>query len=112
MAGAALEWVTTYFGWLFNALAAIVLLFMLVVGFTRFGHIPLGLDGEKPEFSRFSWISMLFAAGMGIGLLFFGPFEPMQYYLEPPPGTVEPETREAMHRTRCSSCCRRCRRRP
>lgn len=96
--GAALEWVTTYFGWLFNALAAIVLLFMLVVGFTRFGHIPLGLDGEKPEFSRFSWISMLFAAGMGIGLLFFGPFEPMQYYLEPPPGTVEPETREAMHR--------------
>ncbi len=41
---------------------------------------------------------MLFAAGMGIGLLFFGPFEPMQYYLEPPPGTVSPETREAMHR--------------
>ncbi len=43
-------------------------------------------------------MSMLFAAGMGIGLLFFGPFEPMQYYLEPPPGTVSPETREAMHR--------------
>ena len=95
---AALEWVTTYFGWLFNALAAFVLLFMLLIGFTRYGRIPLGLDGEKPEFSRFSWVSMLFAAGMGIGLLFFGPFEPMQYYLEPPPGTVTPETREAMHR--------------
>ncbi len=95
---AALGWVTTHFGWLFNALASVVLLFMLVVGFTRFGHIPLGLDGEKPEFSRFSWVSMLFAAGMGIGLLFFGPFEPMQYYLEPPPGTVDPQTREAMHR--------------
>ena len=95
---AALNWVTTYFGWLFNALAAVVLLFMLLIGFTRYGRIPLGLDGEKPEFSRFSWVSMLFAAGMGIGLLFFGPFEPMQYYLEPPPGTVSPETREAMHR--------------
>ncbi|GAB97731.1 choline/carnitine/betaine transport [Kineosphaera limosa] len=95
---AALEWVTTYFGWLFSALAAVVLLFMLIVGFTRFGRIPLGLDGEKPEFSRFSWISMLFAAGMGIGLLFFGPYEPMQYYLDPPPGTVDPQTRGAMHR--------------
>lgn len=95
---AALGWVTTYFGWLFSALAALVLVFMLFIGFSKYGRIPLGLDGEQPEFSRFAWVAMLFAAGMGIGLLFFGPYEPMQYYLEPPPGTVEPETREAMHR--------------
>ena len=94
----ALGWVTTYFGWLFSGLAALVLAFMLFIGFSRYGRIPLGLDGEQPEFSRFAWVAMLFAAGMGIGLLFFGPYEPMQYYLEPPPGTIEPETREAMHR--------------
>ncbi|WP_226346847.1 BCCT family transporter [Agilicoccus flavus] len=95
---AALEWVTTYFGWLFGVLAAVVLAYMLVLGFSRYGAIPLGLDGEKPEYSRFSWVAMLFAAGMGVGLLFFGPYEPMQYYLEPPPGTVDAQTREAMHR--------------
>lgn len=95
---AALAWVTKYFGWFFSVLAAIVLAFMLFLGFSRYGRIPLGLDGEKPEFSRFAWVSMLFAAGMGIGLLFFGPYEPMQYFLEPPPGTVDPRTREAMHR--------------
>lgn len=96
--GAALQWVTRNFGWLMNGLAAILLLYMLLLGFTKYGRIPLGLDGEKPEFSTFSWIAMLFAAGMGIGLLFFGPYEPMQYYLNPPPGTFDAETNEAMHR--------------
>lgn len=94
----ALDFVTTYFGWFFSLLAAVVLFYMLAIGFSRYGRIPLGLDGEEPEFSTFSWVAMLFAAGMGIGLLFFGPYEPMQYYLEPPPGTVDPETRAAMHR--------------
>lgn len=95
---AALLWVTTYFGWFFSALAAVVLFYMLAIGFSRYGRIPLGLDGEEPEFTTFSWIAMLFAAGMGIGLLFFGPYEPMQFYLEPPPGTVDPQTREALQR--------------
>lgn len=96
---AALNFVTTYFGWFFSLLASVVLFYMLAIGFSRYGRIPLGLDGEKPEFSTFSWVAMLFAAGMGIGLLFFGPYEPMQHYLEPPPGTVDPETRAAMHRS-------------
>lgn len=98
VSSAALVWVTTNFGWLMNALAAVLLIYMLLLGFTKYGKIPLGLDGEKPEFSTFSWIAMLFAAGMGIGLLFFGPYEPMQYYLNPPPGTFDAETNEAMHR--------------
>lgn len=98
VSSAALVWVTTNFGWLMNGLAAILLIYMLLLGFTKYGKIPLGLDGEKPEFSTFSWIAMLFAAGMGIGLLFFGPYEPMQYYLNPPPGTFDAETNEAMHR--------------
>ncbi len=93
----ALSWVVNNVGWLFNIFAIIAVVFMLLVGFSRFGKIKLGLDDEKPEYSRASWLAMLFSAGMGIGLLFFGSYEPMTYYLTPPPGTVEPETLEAMH---------------
>ncbi len=93
----ALTWVVSNVGWLFNIFAILAVLFMLIVGFSRFGKIKLGLDDEKPEYTRASWLAMLFSAGMGIGLLFFGSYEPMTYYLSPPPGTVEPETLEAMH---------------
>ncbi|MGB3827509.1 MAG: BCCT family transporter [Ornithinimicrobium sp.] len=93
----ALAWVVSNVGWLFNIFAIVAVVFMLLVGFSRFGKIKLGLDDEKPEYTRASWLAMLFSAGMGIGLLFFGSYEPMTYYLTPPPGTVEPETLEAMH---------------
>ncbi len=93
----ALTWVVSNVGWLFNIFAIVAVIFMLIVGFSRFGKIKLGLDDEKPEYTRASWLAMLFSAGMGIGLLFFGSYEPMTYYLTPPPGTVEPETIEAMH---------------
>jgi len=93
----ALAWVVSNIGWLFNVFAIIALIFMLIVGFSRLGKIKLGLDDEKPEFNRLSWLAMLFSAGMGIGLLFFGSYEPMTYFLTPPPGTAEPETIDAMH---------------
>ncbi|KJQ54331.1 Glycine betaine transporter BetP [Microbacterium sp. SA39] len=70
---------------------------MLFVGFSRYGRIPLGRDDEEPEFSMFSWISMLFAAGMGIGLVFWGAAEPLTFFETPPPGTVQANTLEAMH---------------
>lgn len=82
---ASLAWVTTNFSWLFGGLAVAIALFMLVVGFSRTGGIRLGADDEEPEFSTRSWISMLFAAGLGIGLLFYGPLEPLTYFLEPSP---------------------------
>ncbi|WP_293698124.1 BCCT family transporter [uncultured Agrococcus sp.] len=82
---AALTWVTTNFGWLFSALAIAIALFMLVVGYGRTGGIRLGADEEKPEFTTRSWISMLFAAGLGIGLLFYGPLEPLTYFQNPSP---------------------------
>lgn len=82
----SLAWVSANFGWLFGALAIVVALFMLVVGFGRTGGIRLGADDEEPEFSTASWISMLFAAGLGIGLLFYGPLEPLTYFLDPAPG--------------------------
>ncbi|MBP6685180.1 MAG: BCCT family transporter [Leucobacter sp.] len=83
---ASLAWVTEHFSWMFGALAIAVALFMLVVGYGRTGGIRLGADDEKPEFSTASWVSMLFAAGLGIGLLFYGPLEPLTYFLDPPPG--------------------------
>ncbi|MDO5743711.1 MAG: BCCT family transporter [Micrococcaceae bacterium] len=95
---AALSWVVANTGWLFTSLVSLVLVYMIFLGFSKYGRIPLGVDGEKPEYSKFSWIAMMFSAGMGIGLFFFGPYEPLTYFISPAPGTADPETREAMHR--------------
>lgn len=94
---AVLDWVLDYFGVFFTVIATVVLFFMLFVGFSRFGRIPLGRDNEAPEYSMFSWISMLFAAGMGIGLVFWGAAEPLTMFESPPPGTAEANTLDAMH---------------
>ncbi|MGK7224003.1 BCCT family transporter [Kocuria flava] len=96
LSSAALTWVTQNLGWLFTSLAAGLAVLLLVLALSRYGKIPLGLDGEKPEYSTASWAAMLFAAGIGIGIIFFGPFEPMTYYLSPRPGTVDPATDEAV----------------
>ena len=94
--GNSLTWVTENFSWLFGSLAIAVVCFMLVVGYGRTGGIRLGSDDEEPEFSTLSWISMLFAAGLGIGLLFYGPLEPLTYFLDPAPGLeVEPGSGDA-----------------
>lgn len=86
LSSAALAWVMANLGWLFNVLAIGMVLFLLALAFSRYGKIPLGLDGEKPEYSTASWTAMLFAAGIGIGIIFFGPYEPLSYYLSPRPG--------------------------
>lgn len=97
VADVAYAWVMTHLGWLFNAVATVVLVTLLILAFSRYGKIPLGKDGEKPEFSTFSWVAMLFAAGLGIGVMFWGPSEPLTYFLTPPPLTNEPESVEALH---------------
>ena len=86
VSAAALSWVTTNVGWFFIVLSAAAVGFMLLIGFTRTGRIKLGRDDEKPEYSFFSWLAMLFAAGMGIGLMFYGAFEPMSYFDSGIPG--------------------------
>ncbi|MDO5746108.1 MAG: BCCT family transporter [Actinomycetaceae bacterium] len=97
-ADALLAWVITNLGWFFSVLAAVVLLAMLWIAVSRYGNIPLGRDDEEPEYSFGSWVAMMFAAGMGIGLLFFGAYEPMTYFLNPPPGSqVEPGTYGALN---------------
>jgi choline/glycine/proline betaine transport protein len=88
----------TAFRWFYTLAVTSFLLFLLLLAASRFGDIRLGPDNAEPEFSFLSWTAMLFAAGMGIGLMYFGVGEPMQHYLKPP--TVEGGTplaaREAM----------------
>lgn len=68
------------FKWFYLATASGVLIYLLYLMVSRFGNVTLGKDGEKPEFSTISWLSMLFSAGMGIGLLFWSVAEPMWHY--------------------------------
>ncbi|GAA2002011.1 BCCT family transporter [Brevibacterium samyangense] len=86
----------TGFGWLFVSAAAIFTIFVIVVAMSRFGGINLGKDDDVPEFSTISWISMMFATGMGIGLVFYGVGEPLFFYMAPPPGTVDGQVPEAI----------------
>jgi choline/carnitine/betaine transport len=96
---AGLTWVTESFGWLFSLLTVVVFGFMMWLGFGRHRHIRLGQDGERPEFSTVSWVAMLFSAGIGIGLLFYGPYEPLAYFLDLPPvyASLENGSGAAMH---------------
>lgn len=93
---AALDWVMRNLGWVFTALATFLMFLLLILAFSKYGKIPLGVDGEKPEFSTVSWAAMLFGAGIGIGIIFFGPFEPLSYYLSPRPGSYEAASDEAV----------------
>ena len=85
---AALAWLIANLGWFFVLSATGFVAFVLYLAFSRFGRVPLGADGEAPEFRTVSWIAMMFSAGMGIGLMFFGVSEPLSHFLSPPPGTV------------------------
>ncbi|QSE93726.1 BCCT family transporter [Rhodococcus pseudokoreensis] len=87
VSNAALGWLVADMGWLFITAATGFVLFSLFLAFSRYGRIPLGKDGEKPEFRTVSWIAMMFSAGMGIGLMFYGVAEPLAHMVSPPPGT-------------------------
>jgi choline/carnitine/betaine transport len=96
VASRALDLVITGFGWLFVIAVTVFVCFVLVVAFSRFGRIPLGRDDETPQYTTWSWVSMMFAAGMGIGLMFYGVAEPLYFYISPPPETVAPESAAAV----------------
>ena len=98
VSSAALSWGLENFGWLFNVILVVCIIVMLGVAMSRYGNIKLGKDDEEPEYSRFSWVAMMFAAGIGVGIFFFGPSEPLEFYHSPPPLTVEPHTEKALHR--------------
>lgn len=95
-AGAALDWLITNTGWGFVLAATGFVFFALFLAFSRYGRIPLGQDDEEPEFRTVSWIAMMFSAGMGIGLMFYGVSEPLNHFVQPPPGTVPSGTEDAV----------------
>ena len=82
--GSAQAWVVTNFDWFYTVAVTGFLVFLVLIAWSRYGDIRLGPDDAKPEFSFASWTAMLFAAGMGIGLMYFGVGEPLQHYLNPP----------------------------
>lgn len=90
----ALGWMITNFGWFYMLITAFFVLFVIVLAISPYGNIRLGKPDDRPEFSWLSWIGMLFAAGIGVGFVFFGVAEPLLYYLDTPAG-IEPGTKEA-----------------
>lgn len=75
-----------YFGWLYLSAAVGFLFFSIFLAYSKFGQIRLGEDSDRPAYSTGSWFAMLFSAGMGIGLLFWGVAEPVFHYTSPPFG--------------------------
>lgn len=94
-------WVVHTAGWFYVLAVALFLLFVVILAFSSYGHIKLGPDHSEPDYSFISWFAMLFSAGMGIGLMFFGVAEPVMHTMSPPvgdPGTAE-AARQAMRIT-------------
>jgi len=82
-------WVTHTAGWIYMLAVSGFLIFCLYLLFSRAGNIRLGPNDSTPDYSYLSWFAMLFSAGIGIGLLFFGVAEPVMHYLAPPSGDAE-----------------------
>jgi glycine betaine transporter len=86
--GSIQTWLLDAFGWFYLLCAVGLLVTAVLLIFSRYGDIPLGRDGEKPEFPMVTWFAMLFCAGMGIGLVFWGAAEPISHFYDPPFGTA------------------------
>ncbi|MFC8762454.1 MULTISPECIES: BCCT family transporter [Streptomyces] len=91
-----LEGLITNGGWAFMLAASGFVVFALWLAISRYGRITLGQEDEGPEFRTVSWIAMMFSAGMGIGLMFYGVSEPLAHYGTPPPGTQPADSAERM----------------
>ena len=88
--GQAKAFISVRFGWFFIVVVNLALVMSIYLIFSRYGDIRLGHQTEEPEYNLVSWIGMLFSAGIGIGLLYWGTAEPLQHFMAPPLG--EPET--------------------
>lgn len=90
-----LDYVISSFGWVYLLAVTGFLVFVGYLAFSKYGKIRLGRDSDRPEFSAISWISMLFAAGVGLSFLFWGVGEPASHFGTTPYGMVEPNTPQA-----------------
>jgi choline/carnitine/betaine transport len=87
VASAVLGGIMSGGGWFFILAASGFVVFAIWLAASRYGKIPLGRDDEGPEFRTSSWVAMMFSAGMGIGLMFWGAAEPLSFFTSPPPGS-------------------------
>ena len=88
------------FSWFYVLAFSVFLGFLVILSVSSLGNIKLGNDEEEPEFGFLSWLAMLFAAGMGVGLMFFGVAEPLTHYLSDiTSGTAEHKQQEALLHT-------------
>ncbi|WP_196716964.1 choline BCCT transporter BetT [Actinomyces trachealis] len=94
----AVAWTGRWFGSFYILLITVVLVFVVILAMSRFGRIRLGPDNSTPDFSTFSWAAMLFAAGVGTGIMFYAVAEPVSQYLSPPtgPGQTPQAARQAV----------------
>ena len=101
VASAVLGFITSYFGWFYIIGVSFFLIFAVGLLFTRYGKVRLGSDDSRPEFSTGAWFAMLFTAGMGIGLVYFGVAEPVAHFTSPPVGEggTDAAARQAMNLT-------------
>ena len=105
---AAQSWVADVFGWYYMLLMVACMAFVFWLALSRFGHIRLSQDDEPPQFSYPSWVAMLFSSGIGIALVYYGAYEPLDHFLSPPEGsggTVQ-AARQAMALTFCTGAAR------
>ncbi|NLU81419.1 choline BCCT transporter BetT [Rhodococcus sp. HNM0569] len=84
--GAVVEWISGAFGWWYFVIATLIVVFVVFLAVSRYGKVRLGPDQSRPRYNVFTWGSMLFAAGIGIDLMFFSVSEPVTQYLAPPVG--------------------------
>jgi len=84
------QWITDSFSWFYVLSVALFLILLTGIAVSSMGRIKLGPDHSQPDYTYPSWFAMLFTAGMGIGLMFFGVAEPIMHYVSPPSG--QPET--------------------
>ncbi|WP_435804249.1 choline BCCT transporter BetT [Streptomyces griseoflavus] len=91
--GVAVGKISSWFGWYYFVAATLYLLFVVFIALSKYGTVKLGPKHSKPDYGVFTWGAMLFAAGIGIDLMFFSVSGPVSHYLAPPQG--DPETLEA-----------------
>ena len=94
VAGSLFSFTTLNFGWFYLLAIFIITLFLIVIAISKYGSIRLGADNDRPEFPFFTWVGMLFSAGFGAGLVFWGVAEPMSHFFTTPFGN-EAQTPEA-----------------
>jgi choline/glycine/proline betaine transport protein len=84
--GATAGWISANLGWLYILIVTLFVIFVVVIGFSRYGKLRLGPDDARPEYGNYAWFAMLFTAGIGSVLMFFGVAGPISHFTSNPMG--------------------------